>query len=97
MTGQPRPVQSIFTFFDPLFGRAALIVELDHIARFPPKVRDDIVDSWKKLARMPLDLRNNPAFPVLRLCLIPEINQLNRKTVHWGWPHGLGLWSNQWP
>ena len=50
------PVQCILAFFDPLLCCASLVVELHHIARFPPKVGHNEADSGKKLSCMPLDL-----------------------------------------
>ena len=42
---RPRPVQCILAFFDPLFRCAGLVIELHHIAGFPPKFRHNEVDS----------------------------------------------------
>ena len=72
MAGKPRPVQCILAFLDLLLGCATLVVELDHIAGFPPKIRDDEVHSWKKLSRMPLDLGDYSASHVPTGCLIPK-------------------------
>jgi len=61
MAGQSCLIRRVFSLFDPLSSCASLIVELDNIARFPPKVRDHEVDPWKKLSHMPLDLDDDSA------------------------------------
>ena len=47
MTRKPRPVQGVFAFLNPLLRCASLVVELHHIAGFPPKVRHNEADSGK--------------------------------------------------
>ena len=72
VAGKPCPVQGVLTFLDPLLRCASFVIELHDIARFPPKVRDYEVDSWKKLSHMPLDLGDDSASNLPTGCLIPK-------------------------
>ena len=87
MTRQPGPLQCILAFFDPLLRCASLVVELYHIAGFPPKVRHNEADAGKKLSRMPLDLGDYSASDVPTGRLIPKAmiqdNRLLRRYVLW--------------
>ncbi len=53
MARKPCPLQGVFTFLDPLFCCATLVVELQYVAVFPAKVRNYKTYSWKKFSRMP--------------------------------------------
>src|SRR5215472_6608063 len=59
-TGQPRPLDRTLAFLDPLLGRATLVVESDDPLGWTAHVRHDEANPGIKLARMPLDLGNNP-------------------------------------
>ena len=83
MTRRSRPVQGVLTFLDPLFGCASLVIELHHIAGFPPKIRDYEVDSWKKLSRMPFDLGDYSASNLPTGCLIPEAMVQDNRLLRW--------------
>ena len=72
MARKPCPIERVFSLFDPLFGSASLVVELYDIARFPSGVRDYIIDSWKKLSYMPLDLDDDSAYDLPTDGLIPK-------------------------
>ena len=58
-------------------------LEIDDIARFPPKVRHDIVDSWKKLSRMLLDLGNDFARLVPTGCPVLKTMITNDWFLRW--------------
>ena len=62
----------MLALLDVLFGSTALIVERDHTFRRTAQVGHDEADAGIKLARMPLDLGDDPALPVPRACLIAE-------------------------
>src|SRR5215831_20800590 len=57
---QPRPFDRALAFLDPLFARAALVVERDHVRGRAPHVRHDEADAGIKFSGMPLDLGDNP-------------------------------------
>src|SRR5262249_2906656 len=57
---QPRPFDRALAFFDPLFARAALVVERDHALGRAAHVRHDEADAGIKFSGMPLDLGDNP-------------------------------------
>ncbi len=46
---------------DPLFARAALVVEGNDILSWPRHIGDDKADAGNKLAGMPFDLGDHPA------------------------------------
>ena len=96
MTRQPRPVRGLFTFFDPLLGRAALVVEPHHRAAWQGHARHDESDAREQLALVMLDLGDNPPrlrpalglkaakFPVtksLDTFDFPSLPALNKKLV----------------
>src|SRR5262252_705188 len=58
---QPRPFDRVLAFLDPLFARAALVVERDHALGRAAHVRHDEADARIKFSGMPLDLGNHPA------------------------------------
>ena len=58
---QPRPPDRVLAFLDPLFGRAAPIVERDNALSRAAQVGDDESDARIQLARMPLDLGDHAA------------------------------------
>jgi hypothetical protein len=60
-TRQPRPDDGVLTLLDPLLGGAAAIVEGNDPLRWAGQVGDDEADPGIELARMPLDLGNDPA------------------------------------
>lgn len=76
-TGKPRPFDRALALFDPLLARAALVVEGDDILGAPRHVGDDEADARIKLARMPLDLGDDPTRlrpacgPVVEVGVIP--------------------------
>jgi uncharacterized coiled-coil protein SlyX len=70
---QPRPLDRILAFFDPLLRRAATIVELDHLPRPAGHVGHDEPGTRKQLARVPLDLGHHAAGMVPTLRLIREV------------------------
>ncbi len=100
MAGKPCPIQHVFAFLNPLLGRASLVTELHDIARFPPKVRDYEVDSWKELPRMPLDLGDDSASDLPTGCLIPKAmipdNRLLWWTPHRSSQHVFNLLMQYW-
>ena len=55
--GQPRPFDRALAFLDPLFSRAALVVEGNHALRWPRQVGHDKADTWIQFAWVPLDPR----------------------------------------
>src|SRR5215831_10337302 len=57
---QPRPFDRALAFLDPLFARAALVVERDHALGRAAHVRHDEADARIKFFGMPLDLGNHP-------------------------------------
>ena len=59
---QPRPLDRALAFLDPLLGRAAPIVEGENPLGRAEQVGDDEADARNKLARMPLDFGDNPAW-----------------------------------
>src|SRR5437879_1470751 len=58
---QPRPIDRTLAFLDPLFARAALVVERDDPFGGAAHVGDDEPNAWNKLPRVPLDLGDHPA------------------------------------
>jgi hypothetical protein len=70
---QPRPIDRTLAFLDPLFARAALVVEDDDPLSRAAHVRDDEADARMELARVPLDLGDHPARFGLASRLIPEV------------------------
>jgi len=72
VTGKPRPGQHDLSFFDPLFRRPSLVVELDDALGAPGQVRHDESDARKQLPSRPLDLRHHPPWLLPALRLIPE-------------------------
>src|SRR5580704_14672594 len=66
--GQPRPVDRVLAFLDPLLGRAALIVEGHDPLGRARQVGHDEADAGVEFARMPLDLGHDAArhLPTLR-------------------------------
>src|SRR6516162_9275732 len=70
--GQPRPFNRALAFLDPLFRRAALVVEGDDALRRPRQVGHDEADARIQFAGVPLDLGYHPAAFVPALCLIAE-------------------------
>jgi hypothetical protein len=69
---QPRTLDGVLAFFDPLFRRAALIVERHNALGGTPQVGDDEADAGIELARIPLHLGDHAAFAVSRSGLIAE-------------------------
>ena len=57
---QPRPLDRSVALFDPLLACAALVVEGDDPLGRARQVGDDEADERIKLARMPLDLGDQP-------------------------------------
>jgi len=62
----------VLAFLDPLFGSAAFIVEGDDPLGGARQVGHNESDARVQLARMPLNLGDDPALPVPRACLIAE-------------------------
>ena len=58
---QARPIDRSLAFLDPLFARAALVVERDDPLGGAALVGDDESDARNKLASVPLDLGDHPA------------------------------------
>ena len=86
LTGQPRPVQGILALLDPLLGRTASVVEMDHALVPGAHVGHDKPDSRKKLTLMPFDLCDDPArsIPACRLIhkiVVPD-DGLFRRPAH---------------
>ena len=59
--GEPRPLDGVLALFNMLLRRAALIVECDDPLSRPSEVGHDKPDPGIELARMPLDLGDDPA------------------------------------
>ena len=59
--GNLRPFDRALALFDPLLARAALVVEGDDVIGAARHVGDDESDARIKLARIPLDLGDDPA------------------------------------
>src|SRR5262249_15549963 len=64
----PRPLDRVLPFLDPLLRRPAPVVEGDDPLGGAAEVRDDEAHAGVQLARMPLDLRDDPtrSTPALR-------------------------------
>ena len=62
---------------DPILHVASTIVDLDHLRRRKPRISDNESDPWKEFPYVPLNLGNHSALSVPRLCLIPNVNQLD--------------------
>lgn len=69
---QPRRLDRVLAFLDPLLRFAALIVEIHHVLRGTVQVGHDEADGREQLAWMPLDLGHHPARAVPTLSLIVE-------------------------
>ncbi len=69
---QPRPLDGVLAFLDPLLRGAALIVEGHHPFRWSAQVGDDEADAGVQFARMPFDLGDHTTFLVPRTGLIAE-------------------------
>ena len=78
---QPRPLDRVLPFLDPLLRRPAPVVEGDHLLGGAMEVRHDETDARIQLARMPLDLRHDPALPV------PTLRPIAKARVEA--PHGV--------
>ena len=89
LAGQPRPVQGILAFLDPLLGPAATVVKVNHPLGSCAPVGQDETDSRKEFAAMPLDLGNHPTRPVPTGRLIFEIGKPNDGFSGWA-PHRSG-------
>jgi len=72
-TRQPRPLDRCLALLDPLLRSAALIVEGHHVLGRFPHVGDDEPDARIKLARVPLDFGDHPAWLRPASSLIAEI------------------------
>jgi hypothetical protein len=59
--GNLRPFDRALALFDPLLARAALVVEGEDVIGAARHIGDDESDARIKLARMPLDLGDDPA------------------------------------
>ena len=60
--GQPRPLDGVFAFLNPLFRRGPVIVEGDDPFGRTAQVSDDEADCRVKLVWMPFDLGDHAAF-----------------------------------
>ena len=89
LAGQPRPVQGILAFLDPLLGPAATVVKVNHPLGSCAPVGQDETDSRKEFAAMPLDLGNHPTRPVPTGGLVFEIGKPNDGFSGWA-PHRSG-------
>ena len=84
VTGQPRPLQSILSLFDPLLGGAATVVESDHsILRSRVHVGGDKPDAGEQFVPVPLHFGDHttiavPAFGVVQEDPIPDDGFLRR-------------------
>ncbi len=71
VTREPRPPDRVFAFFDPLFGSASLVVEMNHAAGVPPEICDDEPHAREELIPVLLDLGHDS--PGLRPALRPIV------------------------
>ncbi len=62
--GQPRPLDGVLAFLDPLLRRAPMIVEGDDPFGRTAQVGDDKADAGIQFAGMPFDLGHHAAFLV---------------------------------
>src|SRR3546814_12010209 len=69
---QPHSFDRRLALLDPLFRRAAPVVERHAALGGTPQVGDDEADAGIEFARMPIDLGNHAAFAVPRSGLIAE-------------------------
>ena len=69
---QPRPLDRVLAFLDPLLARAAFIIESDDALRRACQIADDEADARVQLTRMPLHLGHDMARLVPALRLIAE-------------------------
>ena len=69
---QPRPLDRVLAFLDPLLARAALIIESDDALGRACQIADDEADARVQLTRMPLHLGHDMARLVPALRLIAE-------------------------
>ena len=73
MARKPRPVCGLLAFFNPLLGRAALVLEAHHRPTRQRHVRRDKADAREQLTEMMLDLGHDASRlgPTLRLIRLP--------------------------
>ena len=82
VTGQPRSVQGVFAFFDPLFSRSPTVVELDDVGWRPREVGHDETETREQFAGLPFDLGNDPSRLLLALSLIGDAGVLAERLRH---------------
>src|SRR3546814_20153827 len=78
---QPHSFDRRLALLDPLFRRAAPVVERHDALGGTPQVGDDEADAGIEFARMPIDLGNHAACAVPRSGLIAEAGAGDRKSV----------------
>src|SRR5713226_4408768 len=87
MTRQPGPMRRLLAFFDPLLGRAPLIIETHYRPAGQAQVRDDKANSRKQLSEVELHLRHHPPRRFPTGCLVEKL--LYQTTGLWpGLPTG---------
>ena len=70
LAGQPRPVQGILAFLDPLLGRAATVVKVNHPWGSCAPIGQDETDSRKEFAAKPSPLGSAISCPLYALYLL---------------------------
>ena len=85
LAGQPRPVQGVLAFLDPLLGGAAPVVKVNHPWSLCAPMGHNETNSRKEFAAMPNDRNNVTPFPqrVSRTgpgtqCTVPGSTNLER-------------------